>query len=370
VLSFAQHLARLKNATTAFFNRQIGDSAMNVPAIARRRFAARAIDSHLLCTAAVAMLAAMQVATSGAYGQQATADAAIFTRLDTNADGRLTAQEITTEDRRLFDRLLRRADANRDQALTRDEFLAGLANTQPQKPIEEKQPAELPGADAIRWLLLSMDSNRDASITEAEVPANLKPAFQTLLGPIDRDQDGQLVRQELSQGSRQLSNIATRIAAQLEVNVPDELAKLRQSQGAEFDRFEGQRGRGPEMAMEMNAPRQARQQFMAWDANGDGQVTAAEVPAEERAAFRQLLQTADADRNGRLTEREVLAAARRGGPREGRRGNAVRGPRAGARSIVDSVEQPAAPRVQGPDGAMEGPSMGAGGSDAMEGKAR
>jgi Ca2+-binding EF-hand superfamily protein len=346
---------------------------MNGAAIARRRVAGQVIGSLQLFMMAVAVIATGESATISAYAQQPTADAALFTRLDANNDGRLTAQEVTADDRRLFERLLRKADANRDQALSRDEFLAGLTNSQPEKPIEEKQPAELPGADAIRWLLLSMDTDRDGSITEAEVPANFKPAFQTLVAQIDRNEDGQIARQELSQGSRQLSNIATRIAAQMQVNVTDELAKLRASQGAAFDRFEGQRGRGPEPAMEMmNTPRETRQQFLAWDANSDGVVTATEVPAADRAAFRQLMQTADLDRNGQLTEREVLAAARRGGPRDGRRGNPARGRRAGARSVIEGVQQrPAAtPGMPESESAMEGPGMSANSSDAMSGKER
>jgi Ca2+-binding EF-hand superfamily protein len=248
------------------------------------------------------------------------ADAALFARLDANKDNQLTAAETPSEHRRLFERLLRKSDANGDKSLSREEFLAGLENGQPEKPIEEKQPSELPGADAIRWMLLSMDTDRDGSITAGEVPESLRTTFQSLLAPIDRDQSGALERMELSQGGRQLSNIATRVAQQMQVDVAAELAKLRASQGAAFERFEGRRGGPPGMGMEMDNPRQARQLFQQWDANGDGQVAAVEVPEAQRATFRQLLQQADRDRNGRLSEQEFLAASRQLNGRRGGRG--------------------------------------------------
>jgi Ca2+-binding EF-hand superfamily protein len=266
------------------------------------------------------------VAPSEIVAAPTPADAALFARLDGNKDNQLTAAETPSEHRRLFERLLRKADANGDKSLSRDEFLSGLENDQPEKPIEEKQPSELPGADAIRWMLLSMDTDRDGSITAGEVPESLRTTFQSLLGPIDRDQSGALERNELSQGGRQLSNIATRVAQQMQVDVAAELAKLRASQGAAFERFEGRRGgpRGMGPGMEMDNPRQARQLFQQWDANGDGQVAAAEVPEAQRGTFRQLLQQADRDRNGRLSEQEFLAVSRQLNGRRGGRGR--RGP--------------------------------------------
>jgi hypothetical protein len=317
------------------------------------------VPDRLLAWVMMAACISALLALPPAYAGPSPADAALFARLDGDGNDRLTGQEIPSEHKRLFDRLLRKADANRDQALSRDEFIAGLAPTQPEKPLEEKQSAEYPGADATRWLLLSMDTDGDSSITEGEVPANLRPAFETMTSQIDRNQNKTIERNELSQGGRQLSNLATRFAAQLQVDVEAELAKLEQSQGAAYERFDGQRGRQP--APVPNNPQPPRQVFTRWDANSDGQLVAAEVPAAERATFRQLLQVADRDGNGRLSEQEFLAgyrqiAGRRGGPRAGQRGAAARGRRGRPQSVIDAVQPTGADKAEA---GMEGQGMDA-----------
>ena len=94
----------------------------------------------------------------------------LFDRLDANHDGAIAADEVSAENRSLFDRLLRRADANHDKSLSRDEFLASLVPSRPEKPMEAKEPATLPQADAVRYMLLKMDTNRNARIEKDEVP--------------------------------------------------------------------------------------------------------------------------------------------------------------------------------------------------------
>lgn len=54
-----------------------------------------------------------------------------------NHDGQITADEVPEEQRRLFDRLVRRADKNGDGKLSREEFLAGMANDHPKHQAAE-----------------------------------------------------------------------------------------------------------------------------------------------------------------------------------------------------------------------------------------
>ena len=64
-------------------------------------------------------------------------NAALFDKLDVNHDGQITADEVPEEQRRLFDRLVRRADKNGDGKLSREEFLAGMANDHPKHQAAE-----------------------------------------------------------------------------------------------------------------------------------------------------------------------------------------------------------------------------------------
>jgi Ca2+-binding EF-hand superfamily protein len=137
------------------------------------------------------------------------ADAALFDRLDADHNGQVTAGEVSAEHQRLL-RLLRQGDSDGDKALSRDEFIAGLVPSRPEKPIEAKQPASFPQADAVRWLLLTMDTNGNSSIDEEEVPEKLLRVFDAMAKRIDGNKDGVLDRRELSQGGPPLAQIAGR----------------------------------------------------------------------------------------------------------------------------------------------------------------
>lgn len=171
---------------------------------------------------------------------QSAGDATLFDRLDVNHDGLLKGDEVSQDHRSLFERLVRNGDQNHDAALSREEFVAVLVPSRPERPIEEKESATFPNANAVRYVLLMMDADRNARIEKDEVPSQFQSAFATMVERLDKNGDGKLDRQELSRGGPAMSAVAGRYVQRLEIDVDAELAKLKKLQGAAFDRFERQ----------------------------------------------------------------------------------------------------------------------------------
>ncbi len=234
-------------------------------------------------------------------------DAKLFDRLDTDRNGVITTDEVAPENLRLFDRLLRQSDANHDKALSRGEFLAALVPSRPEKPIEAKQPATSPQADAVRYLLLAMDTNRNSTIEPDEVPKAFKPAFEFMVDRLDRNNNGKLDRYELSRGGPPLAVIAARYVQREGINPTVELAKLEKLQGKMANRFDEQ----PMPLESLRDPQKARQLFAQLDQNGDHKVERKEMPEPLQQPLERFLRMADRDGDGQLSEREFLDGAER-----------------------------------------------------------
>jgi Ca2+-binding EF-hand superfamily protein len=254
------------------------------------------------------------VATSVGLAKATAGNAALFERLDADANGLITAGEVASEHGRLIDRMLRRGDADRDKALSRAEFIAALVPSRPEKRLETKGPDSLPEANAVRWLLLTMDSSGNGWIEAAEVPKDLKPVFDALANRLDTNSNKILESFELVRGGRPLAQIAGRYVRQSRIDVDMELKQLEREQGAAAKRFE-QRRRPLE---NLTDPQQARRFFMQLDANKDGQLASHEVPQQLARPIQRLLRTSDRDNDGRLSQREFMAGARRFTAREAR----------------------------------------------------
>lgn len=234
-------------------------------------------------------------------------NAALFERLDADHDGQIAATEVADTHRRLFDRLVRKADKNNDGTLTRNEFASALAPSRPEKLMEAKLPTSLPEADAARWLLLKMDVNRNGWIEKDEVPEAFLDVFASLADRLDSNKNSVLETQELYRGGPRLSQVAIRYVRQNRINVDKELSDLRMEQGDAVKRFEERRGPLESLA----DPEQARQTFDRLDANRDGQLASDEVPEPIRRPMQRILRLADRDGDGRLSRREFLAGARK-----------------------------------------------------------
>lgn len=231
----------------------------------------------------------------------------LFDQLDRDGDGRLTSAEVTSENRRLFDRLVRLADADEDGSLTAEEFAEGLTPQTPAKPIEEKNDTEHRGADAMRVLLLKLDTNRDTRLTRGEAPEDLLAAFDRLVENADRNKDGELDRVELSRGGPRLARGAEQMTRRLGIDVASELQGLEREQGADADRFD--RAFNPREALAN--PREAAALFQQLDADGDGRLRVAELPEPLQERLGRLLQRADLDGDGGVSKREFLSQAER-----------------------------------------------------------
>jgi Ca2+-binding EF-hand superfamily protein len=245
-------------------------------------------------------------ASLAASGSQSAGDAELFNRLDVDHNGVLSADEITSENRPLFDRLLRKGDTNHDKSLSREEFLAALVPSRPEKPLETTEPANQQ-ADAIRYMLLKLDANGNARIEKDEIPKELRPIFEFVFDRIDANKDGVLDRQELSRTGPGLAQIAQRYVERQGIDVKAELAKLEKAQGAAANRFDDNRG----PLQRLGDPKEAKQVFKELDANNDGYLEKKEVSELFRERGDRFFNMADRDRDGKLSEREFLDGAER-----------------------------------------------------------
>ncbi len=132
-------------------------------------------------------------------------DSTLFSRIDANADGLITASEIEGEGKSLYARLLRTSDKNRDGKLSKEEFDAGLKPGS--EPFEMSTSAMTPGGMAggpaggkpgemmanMQQMLGNIDRDKNGKISESEAPPRLKSSFKQF----DKDGDGELDKREM-----------------------------------------------------------------------------------------------------------------------------------------------------------------------------
>jgi Ca2+-binding EF-hand superfamily protein len=164
-----------------------------------------------------------------------------------------------------------------------------------------------------------MDTSGNSSIEKGEVPERMQRVFDVVIRRLDRNEDGVLDRRELSQGGPPLAQIAGRYVQTTGVDTAAELRKLDQKLGAASRRFEAPLLR-PE---DLTNPQRARELFAQLDANSDDRLEQPEFPQQLRRVFQRLLRLADRDRDGRLSQREFLAAVEQMARRQSRRSAAA-----------------------------------------------
>ena len=252
-------------------------------------------------------IASAAESNSPAEASATGADETLFVQLDADQSGGVTREEVPEEHHRLFDRLVRRGDADGNGQLSAEEFAKALTPSSSAKPIEQTRSADYPGAEAVRLLLLKLDTDRDGNLTRKEAPKELRSVFDEISKQADRNKNGELDRGELSRAGRQLARRAGRLARQQDWDVQRELRKIQAKQGKEANRFD----RRIEPMQALRDPKQAASLFKRLDANGDNKLLVSELPERLQERVGRLLKRADTNRDGEVSQKEFVAAASR-----------------------------------------------------------
>jgi len=215
-------------------------------------------------------LAAATLAAAPLAAQEPTD---IFGKLDANKDGYVTPDEVQDGQKALYERLLRTSDKDGDKKLSKDEFQAGL------KPDEGPRPPLAGG--------------------QGPGPRGGKTDPRELFNRWDANKDGKLTKEELPEGAERFS----RLDANADGSVtPEEFA--------EFGRLFAPRPGG---APNQISPNELEALFDRTDSNSDGKLTKSEIP-EERQGMRAILERSGGESLTKAQfVRGMLAMAQPGG---------------------------------------------------------
>lgn len=201
----------------------------------------------------------------------------LFKQLDKNSDGKLVADEIPEKQTRFFERLVRLGDADKNGELTQSEFNKATAETAdaPTRNPNGNGPGRRPGVSAPRQFdaaefFKRLDKNGDGKVAKSELPdqfaQRLAPAFEKL-------------------GKDEITL--------------EEFQKLRQQYEGNGSRMQG--GRPSQMG-------NPAAMFWQLDTNGDGKLTAQEVPQQRRRMITAILERSGKGQDGSLTQEEFQKA--------------------------------------------------------------
>jgi Ca2+-binding EF-hand superfamily protein len=228
----------------------------------------------------------------------------LFKTLDKNNDGKLTSSEVSEDQKRFFDRLVRVGDTDKNGELTRSEFDKATSR-------DADNPA---AAQTDR-----PDARRPASGRPGQPGSDRARSAQEFFKRLDRNADGKVTLEEIPEAMRSRMKPMFERFGKDEITLQD-LEKLRP--GSSNRRPAGQPGQNSRRPGDMPRPGngQAPAFFRQLDQDGDGALSRSEL---ERAAT--LLEKLDRNGNGKLEIIELFAG-RGTGSIGGRSGGDARRP--------------------------------------------
>ncbi|MEZ6039871.1 MAG: hypothetical protein R3C20_05155 [Planctomycetaceae bacterium] len=183
-----------------------------------RQFVSRSLTFGCASIAAVSCSALFAAPSPDDEVSQA-AEKTLFEKLDRNADGKITADEVSDSQMPFFRRSLRVADHNKDGDLTLEEFQASVSEAPTvTSEVQSNQGRRGRFANAGRPGLADMlkrsDRNGDGQLTADEIPQALRSRFEEIL---DRAGQSSLsierVQQMAGQFARQPGDLSRRSPA-------------------------------------------------------------------------------------------------------------------------------------------------------------
>ncbi len=125
----------------------------------------------------------------------------LFKTLDQNDDGKILSDEISDEQKRFFERLIRLGDDDQNGELSKDEFNKAMEKDDfrpmpPPRDGEGKERGPRGPRPNPEQMFNRLDENKDGSVSISEAPERMKPMLEQLLKKSGKDADATLTKEE------------------------------------------------------------------------------------------------------------------------------------------------------------------------------